>query len=611
MESSTSLRSSAFGEQQSLRRLLIYFVLFLIIGFILFYIARSIAYIGYNTMDDIQIQNLLNGSKGISDGFCIFMNITLGSLLASLYNTIPAVNWFGVFLLAMLLLSCSLAAAVLAQRLGGLAGFATGFAVFPFIYLATIFNFTYTVIAYVVLACAFVCVAYSFYVQDKKSRLFLWICSAALATVAGMIRVDVIISATAAGAVFAVFLFIRYKKAAVKTIFVVGVMLLLCFGLTAISNLLTASDPVWSEYSRFNAVRIDMQDRFYPTYSQNKASFEASGWSENDYSMFYTSNIPDDPKFSVTNMEQIDATYKGFNRFNWSILDILDSIWSFISHSAPIVVLLVAAFILALLSSKARLLSTAVFLFPFMMQAALVIIQRPLARVVVPHYYITLVLLLCLIDVSVLRQRFAGRRANNPLRSGGSGSRIEAHKKRPFALMAFILALAISVYPLYDSFSYSLQLEEQRRDPHVADPYLNQQHAFDYFAQHKENCYVYAMDPYFYSYSNNQSIFETSPRDYYINSFSMGGWAVRSKQYEAFKQLAGISSLPHDLIDNDHIFFVTVTRLDPYTRYFYETYGIPVKYEIADNLVGGYQVLLVKTAASMAEMGTTYAANNR
>lgn len=589
--SKPSQKLSLFGRQDSLWRLILYFAFFLIIGFVLMLIARSIAYFGYNTMDDIQIQNLLNGTKGVSDGFCNHMNVFLGAFLAFLYRALSSFNWYGIFLLAMLLISCSLTAAVVAQRLGGKAGFALGFAVLPFIYMDTLYDFTYTVISYVMLACALACIAYAFYLKDKPRRLFLWICAGVLCVLSVMLRTDIIVSAAAAGAIFALFLLIRYRKAALKTTVILAGILVLSFGFTCISNVLFQADPAWNQYYRFNETRIDMQDHFYPSYAENQANFQKYGWSENDYNMFYSSNIPDDPKFATETLEQIDATYKPLTTYNWDIQDILNSFWDYISHSVPFVILLAAAFVLALISSRAKLLSTAVFLFPFLMQAALVVIQRPLARVVVPHYFIALCILLCLIDASALRSRF--------------GFKAGAFKKSPLAAIALVLALGVSVYPLYNTFSYSFQLEEQRRNPHVAGDYGSQLRLFDYFAQHKDKYYVYSMEPTFYSYCQNLSIFDAKPKDYYINSFTMGGWAARSKEYASFKEHAGVSSLPRDMIDNDNVYFVAVIRLDLYTKYFYETYGIPVKYEQVDE-VSGYNIYRIRTAASPAEMGTVY-----
>ena len=587
MDITSSKKFTLPGRQDSLQRLLVYFALFLAIGLVLFFVAQNIAYSGFDTMDDIQIQNLLNGSKGVSEGFCNHMNVFLGSFLAFLYRALPSLNWYGVFLLTMLLVSCALTAAAIAQRLGGKTGFALGFTVFPFICMDAMYGFTYTVISYVMLACVFACIACAFFLKDKRTRLFLWICAAVLCVLSVMLRTDVIVSAAGVGALYALFLLIRYKKAAAKTAAILAAILVLSFGFTCVSNLLFATDPVWNEYYKFNETRIDMQDRFFPAYSQNQADYQEYGWTENDYNLFYSANIPDDPKFSAENLERIDATYKAIDRYDWNISEIASSLWDYISHSVPFLILLSAAFILALISSRSKLLAVMVFLFPFLMQIALVVIQRPLSRVVVPHYYIALVLLLCLINASALRERFGGKTA------------------KPLAVLMLILALGVSIYPLCNTYSYCFQLEEQRRNPHVAGDYNSQLRLFDYFAQQKDSFYVYAMELSFYSYSQNLSIFDVKPKEYYINSFSMGGWAARSKQYESFKKLAGVSSLPHDLIDNDHIYFVSIIRMDMYTAYFYETYGIPVKYEQVND-VSGYKIYRIRTAASPAEMGTVY-----
>lgn len=579
-----------FGPPGSLRRLVLYFILFLFAGFALFTVFRGIAYIGFSIMDDVEIQNLLNGSRGVSEGLCPYMSVFLGKLLAHLYRTAPFLNWYGVFLLAVLLVSCALAAAVLAHRLTGKAGFAAGFTVFPLIFAAALYHFTYTVIAYAALACAFACIAYAFYLQSVKTRPFLWICAGVLGVGAVMIREDAIASAAAMGIVYALFLFIRYKKAALKTVSVVAAVLLLSAGLTAAGSRAFASDPVWKEYARFNETRIDMTDRFYPAYGDYQAEFQKYGWTENDYDMFYSYNIPDDPDFSTDNLEKIDAFYKTLSRYNFNAGDIFASIWEYVSRSIPLVALLAAALALALLSSNARLLSVMVFLFPFLMQAGLAAIQRPLGRVVAPHYFMALLLLLCLIDTQALRKRLFAN----------AGPK----KRRALPLLALAAALAVSAWPLYNAFSYAAALEEQRRDPHVAHPYQNQQQVFAYFAQHKDRYFAYSMEKNFYFYTENRSIFETAPKDYYANSFALGGWAARTGEYEQFKKSAGVRSLPRDLIDNPGVCFVTSEKLGPYTQYFWETYGIPVKYALFADSPAGFKVLLVQTASSPGEMGT-------
>jgi hypothetical protein len=78
-------RNKIFGQQDSLKRLLVYFVLFFLISLALLLIVKKLAYIGFGTMDDIQIQNFLNGSKGISDGFCNHLSVILGAFIVFLY----------------------------------------------------------------------------------------------------------------------------------------------------------------------------------------------------------------------------------------------------------------------------------------------------------------------------------------------------------------------------------------------------------------------------------------------------------------------------------------------------------------------------------------------
>lgn len=588
---SAKRKVTVFGEKDSLQRLLIYIVIFAIIGFVLMKITNRLAYIGFHIMDDVQIQNLLNGSKGPSDGLCVYLNAVLGSFIAFLYRTFPELNWYGIVMAGMLLLSTSFIAAVLAQRLGGKVGFAVGFAIFPAVYLLTLLNFTYTIIAYFVLSSAFLNIAYSFFIKDKPRKLFLLISAAVFCVVAVMIRESVIVSAVAIGAVYAFFLILRYKKEAVRTVAVIAGVLLLSFAFTAVNSFIYKSTPVWSDFSKFNEVRTDMQDRFYPSYEENRENFEKYGWSQNDHEMFYSHNFPDDPKFSTENLQKIDDSYNSISRYNFSILDILGNIWAYLSDSIVLLVALAVAFYFALTTSKARLLSIAVFIFPFFMQAVFFIIQRALVRVIFPHYVIGLVLLICLIDTQVLKDRFL--------------KKASPKKASALRLTALILVLASTIYPFYDTFSYCLELTEQRQKPDVAELYTRQVLLYDYFYNLENDFFVYAMEPIFYNYNRSQSIFETRPLNYYINSYGLGGWTARSLPYEEFKKRADVQSLPRDLIDNDHVYFVAQDRLDTYTKYFYETYGIPVKYQVC-GFVDGFFIMKIKTAQSLDEMGTQY-----
>ena len=88
------------------------------------------------------------------------------------------------------------------------------------------------------------------------------------------------------------------------------------------------------------------------------------------------------------------------------------------------------------------------------------------------------------------------------------------------------------------------------------------------------------MEPLFYGSTEYLSIFKTIPQGYYSNSYPLGGWVVRTKQYEDFKTRASVEELPRDLIDNENVYFVADKKINNYTLYFYQTYGIPVRYEV-------------------------------
>ena len=579
-----------WGEKHSLKRLFFYVLIFLAIGIVLLKITNSLAYIGYAVNDDVEIQNLLSGARGTGTGFCVQLNILLGTLIAFLYNLLPALNWYGIFMAGMLILSTAFISAALAHRLGGKAGFAIGFAVYPLLYLVILLNFTYTLVSFAVLASAFVNLAYAFYVPDKKLKRFLWISAAVLCVIAVMIRPNALISAAVIGILYALLLAVRYKKDALMSVILVACMLLVSLGLSAVSNSVYRSTQVWNNFSEFHNIRTALQDRAYPEYEQNQENYEKYGWSKNDYGLFYSSNIPDDPDFSNQNLADINAA-DTTPRYNFDIGQLFYSIYDFLLvHSTALFIALLLAFCFALATSRRKLLSIAVFVFPFVMQAGFFIIQRALFRVIFPHYIISLLLLLCFIDTQVLKEKLL---------------KLGTKKLKVYQLTAFILILASTVYPVYDSLSYRVELTKQRSAPDLVERLDMQRLLFDYFQNYTEAYFVYAMEPIFYDFNDDVSIFEVKPQGYYSNSFPLGGWSVRSGAYTEFKALAGVSDLPRDLIDNDSVYFLAESKLQEYTDYFYETYGIPVWYK-ACGFVYGIKIMQVQTAPSVEQMGQIY-----
>jgi hypothetical protein len=162
------------------------------------------------------------------------------------------------------------------------------------------------------------------------------------------------------------------------------------------------------------------------------------------------------------------------------------------------------------------------------------------------------------------------------------------------------------IKPIFDTNNASIVIKDTRNNPAMVEHYASQVMLFDFFSQLEDAYFVYTMEPQFYDYNMNLGIFDLKQKDSALNYMPLGGWMAQSPLYNDFKARAGVSILPRDLIDNKNVYLAARQdqRLNDYTNYFYETYGIPVRYK-ACSFVYDFIILQVEST-TMDQMGAVY-----
>ncbi len=545
------------------------------ISLIVFAVINSIDFVHFYMNDDFYIQNLLNGSMGEHYTYFVHSNAALSSVLAGLYSLGPAINWYGWFLFISLLGSSSVMGGVLMDKFGFGAGLCLYLISVPLMFGLFLSAFTYTLVCYALLASALICMVHGFYCSGKKTRLFLYVISALMLVVSMLLRKEVVVSAMVYTYALGLLFLIKYKKKAVSFLLVLAVSFgaVLCFSLA--DGAYYASSGELSSYKRFHEARINLVDHAPLDYSRYGEVFEGVGWSSLDVAMLYPNyTYPDDERFNVESMESI---YEGMKsgRYNTNAAEIISDIVNKFHYSSNFFYVLLCLFVSAIVafvsqrSKLFRVFTVVITVLPFMFQALFTVLWRTAFRAYYPHYLLSIILLLALVDFERLRDMF-------PL-SGDS-------KKKPalaMACMAVVAALGMAGLFVDTAWKRAQRYEDygSNIEQNVA--------AFDEMAQNPETAYLYPVSSPLLWANESYSIFHAFPEDYFINSKLLGGWDSRSPAWNDFKERYVISSLPLGVIDSSGVCLVS-PELSLLTQYFQQE-GKEVNYEdvmpLGDNLM--------------------------
>lgn len=285
----------------------LYFSLIINVIFLVSYLIFG--NIKYEVSDDFIMQLIVSGKySGTPSPEIVFMNISIGYILSTLYKIIPFINWyFWMHVVVIFSSLTTLTYLVLKQRNTML----TQFLLFiflcfftPDLYLLVQFTKTATI------AIAVGGVLYCLYLlNEKKNYLVLGIIFSLIGICIRKNCINIILPYF----LFAIALIFIYqyqvkkinKKIILNFLIIVVITVTQLIGLTQLNQLYKNTHEEYKNYAVFNSYRSKALDFPYYEYKNNEEKLKELGLSENDYINFIHWNYFDSDIYNVELFENI------------------------------------------------------------------------------------------------------------------------------------------------------------------------------------------------------------------------------------------------------------------------------------------------------------------
>lgn len=338
----------------------------------------------YDTNDDALMAALSYGYYGAPEGTLIYIHPLLGGLLAALQRAVPALPWYYLLELGMLLGALTAFCFLILDREGAFRLPALVLFVLFFVY-AVLFRLQYTKIAGAAAAAGCLLLFHG----CRRKKWLSGLSGGALALLGFCLRSDafymVLIPLSGVGAVCLLELFRKDKKAAVSLAGAFLLLFILCGGLTLAEKSSYSSDS-WQSYRRYNALRTELLDYGFPDYEENRELYQSLSIGEEDLKLFQSWDFGDPEIFNEAAMTALcqakaprGVTVRG------ALGAVKEAVRGLLSYDFAGILLASAALALGLGSGKGRLQSLYALAALFATEALLLCLGRGLReRVDVP-----------------------------------------------------------------------------------------------------------------------------------------------------------------------------------------------------------------------------------
>lgn len=521
--------------------------------------------------DDTAMGGLMAGIQGMFPGYSVFVNFIPSYLISKLAMIWGNINWYGIYLLGTCYLSFTFIGGIIFQKMRLKIGSTIYIAIVVCGFIPILRYFTFTTIAYVAILAGIVFIIQGYYSEVNSIKYCLYILGVLMFINGSLIRYKCVYTGIVLFCGFIIMELIRERKTNIKKVIILGIVILIScsfsFVFRAYSMNQYYKDSTWSEYVEFNKARSNLIDFGLPDYNTNKDIYDSIGWSENDYNIFNSYSFPEDEKFSTTNFKKI-YEYKKSMQSNANFTGIIRKLIENVEKEFTIQICILLIVIISIYNvyfSRNKIMSIFVSIFPFIIHMLFILINRAPYRVVYPHYFISVVLLLLISD------------KYEKVSSDNEEVKVDVRLTNCILSIIIVASVIISINPLYESY-YNRK--------NIADNQLLKQSIEIYhtLCNDNNNTYLTSMD-YNGGLVKENSILRWNLPGSKDNVISVGGWGSRSKNIKYVKELNGIDNLIYDLIKKDNYFFVDRgEHVNMYKTYFKETYNLDVSFDIVNNM---------------------------
>ena len=303
-------------------------------------------------------------------------------------------------------------------------------------------------------------------------------------------------------------------------------------------------------------------DFLRPAYEDNKAAYQAVGWSENDCNLFLNFVTPDDGKFSTENLEKIVKTVDSSRTVN--IREAAVTLPKDIGQNRYTLVacyVVLFSLLFGLCFNRNKILPIGLAASAFLFHLAFILMDRDINRVVYPQYAVTALLMLCILDFDEAEKKLG-------IVPGKLGQKTKIRVLAVLAALSFMLP-NIYVNDQVDAARNNFQASSENSSIAQYDQYVK---------EHPENVYVMAPNG-LYPRNSYYSLFTVFGKNSLENAFPLGGWEQRSKYYYEFEERFGINNILQDLLTKENYYIAPLNYGDLLREYIYENYGVSVEFQ--------------------------------
>lgn len=478
----------------------------------------------YECIDDYMIQEICAGYYGEYNEYIIQMSIYIGKLLVYLFNIIPNINWYFVFIIFIQFIGFTTIGSCIIKMKGKKVGSILYLTILMPFYLIGLIELEYTQVAYVSIIAGMITQIYA--LENKKKITSIY--SIVLILIGSMIRFHCFYTYI----IFIIaYIFIKFmNKEKIRNILITNIIVfIIIFGAQVLNTNYYNSNPIYKNYFEYSKIRIIHNDFCKIDYHKNKDVFDKVGFSQNDKKLLDYVTIADEEVYSKENLQKLLDTYKEKK----GILIFIDInpeafLEFFVTKSALPLYMCITLICI----SKQRKNKIIIFLVCFMQNLIYVLINKSPVRVLYPTYLMAYILII--LDLNINFETL----------------------KNKMLKMNIIAKLLIAYIIMTNIYTYGLELVYKKLE--LKESYVYNQ-LFEYVSENKQNAYiypVYAMQNIHLT-STNINVLQKGACE---NLFSIGSWRIYNKEYEEFKLKYNIDNMFRALIEKENVYLVDSNR---------------------------------------------------
>ena len=342
----------------------------------------TISNIRFSIPDDYLINNIISGTYGSNyDYQLLYINNILGIILKFFYNLIPGINIYTLYLIIILCISFSKVIKNIIRN--------KKYILLPIIlimYIVTLFNITYTIIAYLSVAIGLIEIIFNKY-KGNWLEYFLIINGI-------LLRKEVFIPVFVVMGTICIIKLLKNKDYnEIKNLFIVC-MISMCLVIS--ENVIYKTDEILNQFKLWHKVSKNIRDYKEINYNKYKKVFMQVNWNENDLKLFYSWNFADKEKFSIKNIKIVVNSIDLKDRYNFNFIEIIKNYFNqFYDNQINLnncyIVVFLLLFLAIIIKAKEKKESIIIFIITISLNIILIVRNRYPFRVVYSQYLIAII----------------------------------------------------------------------------------------------------------------------------------------------------------------------------------------------------------------------------